>query len=86
MMYNVTLETSGLKFKAKGETVLEALDNLGITWEKVKAKGVITISQGKKSLDYLFILFQLKRIFANKYNRLLWSNRLEKLFKAKYAI
>jgi hypothetical protein len=85
-MINITLETCGLKYKGKGETVLEAIESLGLEWNQIKAKGTITISKGKKSLSHFFPLMQIKRIFANKYNRLLWSKRLEILYNDKYAI
>jgi hypothetical protein len=84
MKFNLTLKTIGKEYKTKGETVLEAIDSLGLEWPQIKGKGTITISQGKNSLEHLFVLSQMKRIFANKYNRLLWAKRLELLFNNKY--
>jgi len=83
-MISVKLDTCKLEYKAKGETVLEALNNLGLDWQKVKAKGVITVTKGKNSLEHLFVLRQMKRIFANKYYRQLWAKRLELLFSNKF--
>ena len=85
-MYNITLETTGLKYKAKGETILEAIDGLGLDWPQIKAKGVLTIKSGMKSLAHLFVLPQMKRLFANKMFRALWAKRLTLLFNNKYNV
>ena len=85
-MYNITLETCGIKYKAKGETILEAIDGLGLDWPQIKAKGVMTVTQNKNSLEHLFVMAQMKRIFANKYFRLLWAKRLTLLFNNKYNV
>lgn len=81
MNYKITLDTSGVTHKATGETILEAINNTGLTWEKIKAKGVIKIINGKRKLEHLFTMQVLKRIFANKGFRLVWAKRLEKLLK-----
>ena len=80
--YKVSLEMVGKKFTKTAETIDEALANLGLKWVHIKAKGVVTISQGSKSYEHLFYLQTLKRIFANKLTRRLWAKRLEVLFKA----
>jgi hypothetical protein len=81
MSYKITLKTSGLEYKAKGETLLEALDNLGMTWDKIKAKGVFIITEGNRKLEHLFPLGLLRKIFASKGFRMIWSKRLELLLK-----
>ena len=77
--YKVILETSGIKFKGAGKTTDDAIADLGLSWEQIKAKGVMTISQDKKSYQHLFFLKPLRRIFANKITRLLWAKRLQLL-------
>ena len=79
--YKVVLETAGVKHKAEGESIDEAIASLGLSWEQIKAKGVMKVSQGKKSVEYLFYLNQLKRIFANKMTRFIWAKRLGLLLK-----
>ena len=81
MIYKITLYTAGLEFNGKGETILEAMENMGVTWDKVKAKGVIKITEGKRKLEHLFPLQLLRRIFASKGFRMIWSKRLEVLLK-----
>jgi hypothetical protein len=79
MKVKVTLDTTGVKYKAEGETVSEAIQNLGFSWNTVKAKGVFTVRIGKKSFEKLFNLAQLRKIFGNKLVRDLWASRFEKL-------
>jgi hypothetical protein len=81
MSYKITLKTSGLEYKAKGETLLEALDNLGMTWDKIKAKGVFIITEGNRKLEHLFPLGLLRKIFASKGFKTIWAKRLETLLK-----
>lgn len=80
--YKVSLETSGEIFKSKGETIEEAMSTLGIGWENVKAKGVITVKEGKKAYSHLFYIKQLRRIFANKLTLLMWAKRLKLLLES----
>lgn len=79
--YTVILEMAGEKYKYKAETINEALENLGLSWVDIKAKGVIIVSKNKKSYEHLFNLRILKRIFANKMARLLWAKRLTYLLE-----
>ncbi len=78
----LTLETSDLKYETEAETIDATLAKLNLSWEQIKAKGVVTVSNGEKSYSHIFYLKQLKRIFANKTTRLLWAKRLDLLLKA----
>lgn len=75
-MIKLKLLMVGIEHKAKGKTVEEALDNLNLSWEQIKAKGVVTVSEDGKSYEHLFMMKPLKRIFANKLTRTLWAKRL----------
>lgn len=81
LLYKVTLETVGLEYKAEGKSISEALEKLGLKWNQTKGKGVVKVRYGSKTLEHLFYLNQLKRIFANKLTRLMWGKRLELLLK-----
>ena len=81
--YKIVLTTSGVDYKASGKTISEAIGKLGLSWEQIKAKGVIKISQGEKTDEHVFVLKILRRIFANKLTRMMWGKRLELLFKSK---
>lgn len=77
--YQLVLETSGFKYNAEGKTIEEALGNLGVKYHRIKAKGIVKISQGKYTLEHLFQMKQLRRILANKITRLVWGKRLNLL-------
>jgi hypothetical protein len=82
MIYNLNLKIFDKDYKGKGETIDLALGSMDLDWQTVKGKGVLTIKQGKKSIDKFFYYKQLKRIFANKLTRQLWGRNLERLFLA----
>ena len=77
--YKLTLEMVGKTYKTEAESIYDALGKLEMTWNNIKSKGVIKIVKGKKSVEQLFYVVQLKRIFGNKLTRRLWAKRLEYL-------
>lgn len=77
----VTLNTSGNSYEGSGVTADEAIASLGISWDQIKAKGVVTLVKGKETVEHLFYLGQLKKIFANKTTRAMWAKRLTSLLK-----
>ena len=79
--YKVVLKTSGKRYVRKAKTINEALTIMGLTWNQIKAKGIVTIYKGKYSYEHLFTLLQLRKIFGNKLTRAMWSKRLELLLK-----
>ena len=76
-MYKVTLQSAGEKHTTQAKSVDEALVKMNLTWNMIKAKGVITVSKNKKSYEHVFTAIKLRRIFGNKLTRALWSKRLE---------
>lgn len=78
--FKLTLLTSGIEHKAQAETVDDALAELGLSWNQIKAKGDVTIKRNGKEYSHFFPLPQLKRIFANRLTRQLWAKRLTMLF------
>jgi hypothetical protein len=80
-MIKATLETQGLKFEGKGESIDEAIADIGLDYIKIKAKGIITIQDGKRKAEKLFMLRQLRRMFLNDLTRKLWAKRLELFLK-----
>ena len=81
--YKLTLVTSGYKYEMKGKTILDALNKIPLEWNDLKAKGTITVSQGKLSYEHLFYLRPLRRLLANKLNRLMWGKRLQILLETQ---
>lgn len=74
--FKVVLDTSGSKYEAKGDSIDEAISNLNLSWEQIKAKGDMTVTHRGKSYTHLFYLRPLRRIFANKTMRLIQAKRL----------
>lgn len=79
--YKVVLEMAGIKHIKEAKTIDLALEALGLKWNNIKAKGIITVSRNKHSYEHLFYVPVLKRIFANKLTRALWAKRLGYLLK-----
>ena len=77
----VKLSMAGIEYKGFGETITEALLSLPLSWENIKAKGVITVKDGKKSCERLFVIKQLKRMFANKLTMSMQAKRLALFLK-----
>ncbi len=64
--YKIVLTTSGIDYFGNGETIDEALGEIGLTWDKIKAKGVVKVTYNGKTIEKLYGLIPLRRIFANK--------------------
>jgi len=79
--YNIILEQLDNTLKASGSTVLEAIDNLGLTWQDIKLKGNVKISIGKKKAEKLYYLPQLRKLFASKPFRMMQAKHLNTLLK-----
>ena len=78
-MYKAILTMNNEDYSGKGDTAIEAMDNIPMTWDKVKAKGIITLKNGKLSAEKLFYLPRLKRIFTSPVTRKFWARNLEYL-------
>lgn len=81
-MYSVTLEVNnGEVYKAKGKTVSDALISLELDYTKVKTKGTITLTDGKKTASKFFYLRPLRKIVVNKLRKVQVGRDLEYLLK-----
>lgn len=81
MTYKVVLKTVGKTYSKEGSSIESAVANMGLKWNDIKNKGVLTVSQGRFTHEHLFNKGQLQLLFANKTRRLMWSSRLEFLMK-----
>jgi hypothetical protein len=61
-MFKVTLELNDKTFRAKGETILEALKALKKP-EFFKTTGVIRVTDGKKRTERVLNILKLKSLF-----------------------
>ena len=81
-MFKVTLEVNnGETYKASGKTVDETLLDLVVDYTKIKTKGTLTLSDGKRTSNKHFYLRPLRRIVVNKLKRLQVGRDLEFLLK-----
>lgn len=76
-----TLEMAGETYKSEGETIYDALSNFSLNWTNIKAKGIITVSDGAKQAEKLFYLKLLRLLFANRLRRKGFAWQLEELLK-----
>ena len=80
--YTAVLDMAGNKHTGEGETIFDALTNIPLDYINIKAKGVITVSNGKKSVDKLFFLRPLRILFVNKLRRHSWAKNFQVLLNA----
>jgi hypothetical protein len=78
--YKAVLKVLGKEWTHEGATLDEALD-FGLSWEEIKGKGVITVSNGNSSHEHLFNAVKIRRILSNKTVRAQWAKMLELYLK-----
>jgi hypothetical protein len=81
MNYKVVLSIMGIPHESEGETIDEALANLNLSWEKIKARGIITVSKGNVKGSRVFQMNKLRRMASNKLARATEAKNLEYLLK-----
>ncbi len=81
MIYNITLEILGQKWRSKGSSIEDALNNIDLTWDKIPGKGTVTIYKGSKKHVHLYNGIKLRRIFSNKIVKMQQSKFLAMLLK-----
>jgi SHS2 domain-containing protein len=75
MKYSVILHVNDKKFKAEGDSVLEALKTIDAG--TIKTTGVFEVKKGKKTRQMIFNIYNLRRIFANDLNKLVQAKKFE---------
>ena len=78
----VNLSILGVDRKAEGKTLAEALSKFDLSWETIKGKGIMTITDGNNSYEHLFNMKVLRRIFSNKIVMGFWVKNLEMFLKS----
>ena len=78
--YSVILEVNSKKYKAKGETLLEAIQFLKV--DQVKTAGILTAQKGRLTAQRRFNrIFKLKRLFTNRILQIIVAKNLEAVMK-----
>jgi len=80
-MITMTLTTRGIEYKSTGDTIEDAFSGISLSWENIKDKGTVKVTDGKKTINHLYYIKPLRRIFANKLCRIQAAKRLGFLFQ-----
>jgi hypothetical protein len=80
-LFSVKVETVGLTYTAVGDTIQDALNDIGLKWFQLKGKGVVTVEKGGLSAQKLFNAVQLRRLFGVKGVCSLHARLLERMMK-----
>lgn len=75
-MFKIKLEMLGKEYAGKGETIQEAIEDIGLTGFDIKAKGLITVKKGRKKAERLLYLPQLRRMMTTKLGRQLLAKQM----------
>lgn len=81
--YKIILTVSGVDFKGDGQSFIEAFEKLNVTWKDITGKGIFNVSFGKASHEKIFNVFQLRRLFGNKYVRNFWIDKIDFLIRSQ---
>lgn len=79
--YKLKLVVLTKVWESEGRTFEEAVENLGISWEQIKGKGILTIKKGNKRHEHLMTMPLLRRMFNNKVARAIWARRFDYLLQ-----
>lgn len=78
----VDVEIGGVSHKGKGETILEALQEINLSWEQIKAKTIFKVTDGKNSIEKVFAIPRARRIFINKISLMQQAKFLQMIFNS----
>ena len=80
--YKIVIKVIDDEWIEKGSTIESTLAKFQLTWEQIKGKGFLTISDGTKKYERIMNVFVLRRIFASKIVRAYWAKNLKMLLKS----
>ena len=69
------------KFEAKGDTVIECLDNITPEFPSLKAKGIFTVRSGKLSSVRVMYPFQIKRLLSGDVSKVIFEKNMIAVMK-----
>ena len=78
--YKVTIELDK-DYKGSGATILEAINNTGLSFFEVKTNGFIVIQKGKYEIRKYFLARQMKRLFNDSTIKKYFPINMEAMFK-----
>lgn len=64
--YIAILKTGGEEYKSKSGTIYEVFSNFPVTFDKIKTKGTVEVSQGKKRYERFLLMRQIRMCLISK--------------------
>lgn len=75
--YEVSLYFSPThKFNAKGDTVIECLNQITPEFPTLKAKGIFTVSSGKLKSEKVMYPFAIKRLLSGSVSKIIFEKNM----------
>lgn len=81
--FQIKLEQGGELYQSSGATIFDAISAVQLDRSQIKTKGTLVITKDGKTLEHLFYLPQLRRLFSTKLASTLMSRNLTYLFTNK---
>ena len=78
--YKVTIELDK-DYKGSGATIIQAIDDTGLSFFDVKTNGFIVIQKGKYEIRKYFLARQMKRLFNQSTVKKFFPINMESMFK-----
>lgn len=78
-LFSVQIVLGDKTYKQSGPSIVAALEKFDI--QKIVAKAVITVSQGKKKAETLLYPMMFRRLFMNRVARLIFEKRMTTMLK-----
>jgi len=80
-MYHAILNLEGKEHIGKGNSALEAMGNIPLTWDDVKTKGTLTLKKGKLSAERFLFMKDTRAVVNSKHRQMHFAKSLETLLK-----
>jgi len=79
--FSLSLNLGELHYKAKGESVVEAMEKLNVDRFKIRGFGIFILKSGNKKAELKYTPFQIRRILVNKIAALIFEKRILMMLK-----
>lgn len=70
MLTKIEIKLGSDTYKGKGETVLDALNEINLEWNQIVHKPIIIVTRGKNKAEKVFSIPRMRRMFLNKVSKM----------------
>lgn len=74
--FKLSLDFGDLHYQAKGDSVIEAMENLKVDRFHIQGFGIFTLESGKKKAELKYTPFLIRRLLVNRTSRELFQKRI----------